>query len=147
MAAWYAVVDTVKQFPLGHRHSDVNGNEYIYLKGVASNASGEWLVWDEDYAATRLTADEVGPVGVSMSDFDATTDFGWAQIWGKNTVAKSDTVAADKALYIDGTAGRVDDLKVNGDEVHGAFSMIADATNVVTVFLCYPYVSDVLDES
>lgn len=120
----------------------MNGNEYIYLKGVASNASGEWLVWDEDYATTRLTADEVGPVGVSMSDFDATTDFGWAQIYGKNTVAKTDTVAADKALYIDGTAGRADDADVAGDSILGAYSMIADATNVATVMLNYPGVED-----
>ena len=141
--AWYDEVDTVKKFPLGHRNKDVNGNEYVYLKGVASNASGEWLVWDEDYATTRLTADEVGPVGVSMSAFDVTTEFGWAQIYGKNTVAKSDTVAADKAVYIDGTAGRVDDADVAGDSVHGAFTMIADATNVVTVLLTYPWVSDI----
>lgn len=141
--AWYEEIDTVKKFPLGHRNKDVNGNEYVYLKGVASNAAGEWLVWDEDYATTRLTADEVGPVGVSMSAFDATTEFGWAQIYGKNTVAKTDTVAADKALYIDGTAGRADDADVAGDSIHGAFSMTADTSNVATVFLSYPWVSDI----
>ena len=141
--SWYEEIDTVKKFPLGHRNKDVNGNEYVYLKGVASNASGEWLVWDEDYATTRLTADEVGPVGVSMSAFDVTTEFGWAQIYGKNTVAKTDTVATDKALYIDGTAGRADDADVAGDSIHGAFSMTADTSNVATVFLSYPWVSDI----
>lgn len=141
--AFYDNVDTTKKFRLGTRKRDVAGNEYIYLAGVASNAAGEWLVWDEDFATTRLIADEVGPVGVSMAAFDATTEYGWAQIYGKNTVAKTDTVAADKALYIDGTAGRADDADVAGDGIHGAFSMAADATNVATVWLHYPFVADI----
>ena len=141
--AWYEDVDTTKKFRLGTRKKDVAGNEYIYLAGVTSNASGEWLVWDESFATTRLTADEVGPVGVSMGAFDVTTEYGWAQVYGKNTVAKTDTVAADKALYIDGTAGRADDADVAGDSIHGAFSMTADTTNVATVYLNYPFVTDI----
>jgi hypothetical protein len=141
--AWYTDVDSSKKFRLGTRKRDVAGNEYIYLAGVTSNASGEWLVWDESFATTRLTADEVGPVGVSMADFDATTEYGWAQVYGVNTVAKTDTVAADKALYIDGTAGRADDADVAGDSIHGAFSMAADSSNVATVMLNYPFVTDI----
>src|SRR3990167_8931096 len=120
--AFYDDVDTSKKHRLGTRKRDVAGNEYIYLAGVASNAIGEFLVWDEAFATTRLTADEVGPVGISMGAFDVTTEYGWAQIYGKNTVAKTDTVAADKALYIDGTAGRADDADVAGDSVHGCFT-------------------------
>lgn len=141
--AWYEDVHSAKRFRLGTRKNDVAGNEYIYLAGVTSNASGEWLVWDESFATTRLTADEVGPVGVSMAAFDATTEYGWAQVYGKNTVAKTDTVAADKALYIDGTAGRADDADVAGDSIHGAFSMTADTSNVATVYLNYPFVTDI----
>ena len=51
--------------------------------------------------------------------------------------------AADKALYIDGTAGRADDADVSGDSIHGAFSMTADTTNVATVMLNYPFVTDI----
>ena len=133
--AWYEDVHTTKRFRLGTIKEDVKGNKYIYLKGVTSNASGEWLVWDEDFATTRLIADEVGPVGVSMSAFDATTEFGWAQIYGVNLVAKTDTVAADKALFIDGTTGRADDSDVAGDHILGAYSMTADTSNVATVWL------------
>lgn len=138
-----SIVDSSQQVPLGTRARDASGNEYIYLKGVGSNAAGKWVVWDENYATTLLTADEVGPVGISMSAFDATTEFGWAQIYGVNTVASTDTVAADKALYIDGTAGRADDADVAGDSIHGAFSMTSDSTNVATVYLNYPWVSDI----
>lgn len=141
--AWYEDVHTSKTFRLGTRKRDVANNEYIFLAGVASNASGEWLVWDEDFATTRITADEVGPVGISMSAFDVTTEYGWAQVYGKNTVAKTDTVAADTALYIDGTAGRADDADVAGDSIHGAFAMTADTSNVATVWISYPWVSNI----
>ena len=138
--AWYNNVDTIKMFPLGHRQKDTKGNEYAYLKGVASNAAGSWVIWEENYATTLITADKVGPVGISMAAFDATTKFGWAQIYGVNLIAKTDTVAADAGLFIDGTAGRADDLGVAGDWIAGAWSMTADATNVATVFLDYPSV-------
>lgn len=141
--AFYDNIDTTKKFRLGTRKKDVAGNEYIYLAGVASNAAGAFVVFDESFATTLLTADEVGPVGVSMAAFDVTTEYGWAQIYGKNTVASTDTVAADKATYIDGTAGRVDDADVTGDSVHGCFTMTADTTNVATVWLNYPWVSDI----
>ena len=141
--AWYDDVHTSKKWRLGTVKTDVAGNKYIFLSGVASNAIGNWVVYDEDYGATRLIADEVGPVAISMSAFDATTDYGWAQIWGVNTVADTDTVAADKALFIDGTTGRADDADVAGDAIHGAFSMTADTSNVATVFLSYPWVSDI----
>ena len=141
--AFYDNVDSSKKFRLGTRKKDISGNEYIYLAGVTSNAAGEFVVYDESFATTRLIADEVGPVAVSMAAFDATTEYGWAQIWGKNTVAKTDTVAADKAVFIDGTTGRVDDADVAGDAVHGCFTMTADTSNVATVWLNYPWVSDI----
>ena len=141
--AWYNEIDSTKKFRLGTRKRDVAGNEYIYLAGVTSNAEGKFVVFDESFATTLLVADEVGPVGVSMSAFDATTEYGWAQIYGKNTVASTDTVAADKATYIDGTAGRVDDADVAGDSVHGCFTMTTDTSNVATVWLNYPWVSDI----
>ncbi|MGE3341484.1 MAG: hypothetical protein AB7J46_06345 [Candidatus Altimarinota bacterium] len=140
--AWYNQVDSEKKFRLGTRKKDVAGNEYIYLAGVSSNAEGKFVVFDESFATTLLTADEVGPVGVSMGAFDATTEYGWAQIYGKNTVASTDTVAADKQLFIDGTAGRADDADVAGDFIVGAYSMSADTANVASVWLNYPSVGD-----
>jgi hypothetical protein len=141
--AWYEDIHATKRHRLGTRKRDVLNNEYVYLKGVASNAAGKFVVYDENFATTLLTADEVGPVGVAMAAFDTTTTYGWAQIYGVCTVASTDTVLADKAVYIDGTAGRVDDADVAGDSVHGAFTMTADTSNVATVFLSYPWVSDI----
>ncbi len=134
-------IDTTQQIALGTRGFDGSGNEYIYLEGVASNVAGAWSVFDEDYATTLLIGNEVGPVGIAMAAILA-DQYGWYQVFGKNTIASTDTVAADKALYIDGTAGRADDAGVAGDLIIGAYSMSADTSNVATVWLTYPHVSD-----
>lgn len=129
---------------LGQRFEDKNGNVFVFCKGVASLAAGDWVVFDEDFALTRLVGNEVGPVGIAMGAADATTKGTWVQVYGKNTIAKTGTVAADKQLYISSVTGAVDDLAVTGDLVIGAFTMTADTANVATVFLSYPNVTDVL---
>lgn len=137
-----SAVDTSASEILGKRAWDETGNEFIYLQGASSTVAGDWIVYDESYATTRLVANEVGPVAIAMAAIDATTKYGWYQIFGKNTIARTDTIAADKSLYVDGTAGRVDDLGVAGDIVIGAYSMTADTSNVATVYITYPHVSD-----
>ena len=137
-----SIVDSSAKIGVGTRAFDVSGNEFIYLQGVGSTSAGSWVTYDENYATTLLAANAVGPVAIAMATIDATTKYGWYQIAGKNTVAKTDDIAADKGLYIDGTAGRVDDLGIAGDLVLGAFSMTASVGNVATVMLTYPSVSD-----
>ena len=137
-----SVVDLAKEHQLGTRARDTDGNEYMYVQGVASGAAGSWVSIDEDHVTTLLAANAVGRVGIMMAALDATTDYGWIQIYGKNTIAKTDTVAADKALYIDGTAGRADDADAAGDTIQGAISRSSDSSNVATVELNYPFVSD-----
>ena len=138
-----AVHDEAKN-SLGTRYSPDGGKtEYIYLKGVASTAAGDWVKFDEAYASTRLVADSVGPVAIAQAAVVA-NKYGWYQIYGVSTIAKTDTIAADKQLYIDGTTGRADDLAVTGDMIVGAQSMTADTTNVATVMLNYPFVTDAL---
>lgn len=136
------IVDTTQKAELGTRAWDSNGNEFIYLQGVGSTVAGDWVVFDEDYATTRVVADEVGPIAIAMAAVNATTSYGWYQIFGKNEIARCDTVAADKSLYIDGTAGRVDDAGVTGDLIIGAYSMTADSSNICTVWITYPSVSN-----
>lgn len=129
---------------LGERFTDpTTGKEYIFLAGVASTAAGSWVTFDEAFATTLLAANAVGPVAIASAATVASTK-GWYQIYGVNTVAATDTIAADVALFIDGTAGRADDAVVTGDLIVGASSMTADTANVATVFLSYPYVTNVL---
>jgi len=72
------------------------------------------------------------------------SSYGWYQIYGKNEIAKSDTtISTDKQLYIDGTAGRVDDDDVAGDAVIGALSRSTATSNVITAEINYPFVCNV----
>lgn len=134
-------VDDSAQVELGTRAFDEDGNEWIYLKGVATVSQGSWVSFDEAYATTLLAANAVGRVAIADAAVVA-NKYGWFQIYGKNIYAKTDTVAADKALYIDGTAGRADDAGVAGDAIFGAWSRTADTANVATVELNYPFVMD-----
>lgn len=123
--------------------SDGTGaREYIYLKGVASTVAKDVVTFDENFATTRLVANAVGPVAVALAAVVA-NKYGWYQIYG-NASVNSDTTAADKALYIDASTGRVDDAAVTGDLILGMVSTAADSTNVLPVFLNYPHVTDIL---
>jgi len=140
-------VDTTQQYPLGTRAFDTAGNEYIYVQGVSSGAAGSWVSMDEDHVTTLLTADAKGRVGVLMAALDATTDYGWCQIYGKNTIAKAATGFADNGLiYCTSTAGTIDDADVAGDLVSGAMGRSAVSDGVITVELNYPFVDDTADD-
>lgn len=140
------VVHDAQKYAKGTIGIDNAGNEYIYLPGVTSVVAGDVVVYDEDYATTRLAPDEVGPAAIATAAVDATTEFGWFGRKGIFSV-NSDTVAADKALFIDTGAGRVDDASVAGDIILGLFSMTSDtfsgAANLTRVYANYPFVSDV----
>jgi len=136
-------IDTTAKHALGTKTYDGDGNEYIYLQGVASTAANDFVTYDEAFLTTRLVANAVGPVGVAMAATVAST-YGWYQIWGSASGA-TDAVADNAVLYIDATAGRVDDSAVTGDLVIGAITRSTDAsTNVATVQLSYPYVTNTL---
>lgn len=136
-----AVHDTQKM-ALGVMYQN-GGKVYLYVKGVASCVAGDWVTFDENYAITRLVADAVGRVGIMLAAVVA-NKYGWCQVFGVNTVARTDTVAADAALYIDGSTGRADDAAVTGDLILGAKSETADTSNVATVSLNFPYVTNIL---
>ena len=137
------VVHTTAMHPLGAM-VHIDGKIYQYVKGVTSGAAGSWVTFDENYATTLLAANAIGPVGILMAALSTTSKYGWMQRLGVNAIASTDTIAADKPLYIDGTSGRADDAVVVGDLIVGAISMTADSSNVATVFLNWPFVTDAL---
>jgi hypothetical protein len=134
-------VDTEKRFALGTEIT-LGNDAYVYVQGVASGAAGAWATFTSAGVTTLLAANAVGRVGIMMAALDATTDYGFVQVKGRNTIAKSDTVAADTVPYIDGTAGRVDDAAVVGDKVYNAVILTADTSNVTTVWINHPYVTN-----
>jgi hypothetical protein len=55
-----------------------------------------------------------------VSTLDATTDFGWLQIYGR-AIGKALTAFADNGVcYLTATAGSIDDASVIGDVIHNA---------------------------
>lgn len=141
---WTTQIHAAKRFRLGTLKTGVDNGVYMYGAGVASNVAGAWCVFLDasTWVPTLLAADTAGPVGISMSANTSATNYSWYQVFGYNIIASSDTTAANKPLYCDGTAGRVDDATSAGDLVFGAFSTAADTSNVLPVFISFPYVTN-----
>jgi len=137
-------IDTVKRHALGTKIF-LGDQSYVYVQGVTSGAAGKWVTFTPAGVTTLIAANASGEVGILMSTLDATTEYGWAQIFGNNTIASVDAVsAAGLPLYIDGTAGRADaGTDVSGDVILGAISTSAAASNIASVFLNYPMVINV----
>lgn len=123
-----ATVSTTQNHPFGTivRARDAGSTaygeaEFIYVKGVSSGAVKKWAGYNSKSGATTLAvADGNYPIGIMVSDLDATTDFGWLQIRGR-AVGKCLTSFADNGVcYLTGTAGSVDDTSVIGDVIHNA---------------------------
>ena len=137
-------VDTVQMQTVGTRAFDLDNNEYIYMQGVDSAVAGSWVSYDEAHVTTLLVSNAVGRVAVAMAAIDATTDFGWFQIYGKNVLALGidGADATDEPIYTTVTDGSIDD-HTGGDAgsemVIGAFIRVAESSNVCTVELNYPY--------
>jgi len=142
-------VDTEKKHNFGARAFDSDGNEFIYMQGVGSAIAGSWVSFDENHVTTLATASAVGRVAIAMAAIDATTDYGWFQIYGTNTLAlaKAD-ITVDKPLWLTSTAGYVDDLHPGSDMIKGAMCRVAadvSAASAFTATINYPFVNGVSD--
>jgi hypothetical protein len=126
-----AVTDTTQNHPLGTivkaKDPTYGEGEFVYLKGLASTAVGEAVIYDQ-YAGTtkRAVAGDRGPAAIAMSA-NVASQYGWYQIGG-SAVAKTGTVAAAGNVYVTATAGTLDDATVSGDKIDGARFKTADGT-------------------
>jgi len=137
------VVDSAAMHPVGTRAFDKDGNEYIYLLGVASVAIGTWVSFDEAGVTTRSAANAKGRVGVAMAAIVASS-YGWFQIYGEASGLALTAFADNGLVFLTGTAGSVDDTAVAGDLVVGAMgrSAVNETTLLATFELNYPFVTD-----
>lgn len=142
--AFYTAVDSTKKQRLLTRKRHVDGSEYIYLKGVTSTAAGSVVTFDEAGVTTLIAANAIGPVAIANAAVDASTKYGWYMIFGSRTAACDAGVVDNAKVYIDGTSGRVDDTVVAGDQVHGAVFRSTDTSNLATLEVKYPFVTDSL---
>lgn len=116
--------------------------EMMYLKGGTNVAARSVVTIASDFTTVLIAARAIGAVAVSIGAVDATTKYGWFVVKGK-AAAASDGVTTALPLYVDGTAGRVDDSAVAGDQIIGMVAASGDDTNTVVVnMLTYPSVAD-----
>jgi hypothetical protein len=102
--------------------------EFIYLKGVASTAIGEPVIYDLDAGTTTraVATTSRGNVAIAMSA-NVANQYGWYQIAG-TAVTKTGTVAANGRPYVTATAGTLDDAVVAGDAIDNARFITANGT-------------------
>jgi hypothetical protein len=152
-----ADLSTTQNHPLGTRvrarDAGSNGNgegEFIYVKGVSSGTRGDFVGIDaDDYTTTLTVADGVYQlIGVLMSTLDASTKYGWAQIFGKAVANVKASFADNGDLYLTSTPGSLDDADVAGDYVLnavGASAIDTPETGKAEVQLAYASTDNALD--
>lgn len=140
-----AATSATQQHPIGMTitaQSDLLGEgEFVYLKGLASTAVGEAVIYDT-YANTtkRFVANDRGPVAIAMSA-NVANQYGWYQIRGAAVAKVAAGFAAGAKVYATATAGTVDDAVVAGDKVDGAIGKTAidtPSTGFAVLALHYP---------
>lgn len=140
-------VDTTQRNDIGARAFDNLGNEYIYLKGVASTIVGSVVTFSGLTGLTALiVADMSGPVAVATGLTVAST-WGWYAIYGivpVDVVANSAAVATTaKNPGRETTDGKVGDGRAAGDEIIGFIQLAATTAAAVTnCQLNYPSVNN-----
>lgn len=135
-----SIIDTTQQVPLGTRARDASGNEYIYLKGVASTAAGDFVTYDSAFATARLAVGGYGPVAVAGAAIVADR-YGWYQIAGVSASTANvatDAAGAGKFIYASATAGRATTTAATTDGIIGALPLANPAANTAVVHLNYP---------
>jgi len=140
-------VHSTAKYDIGTRRSDKHGNVYVYLKGIATTAAGDFVTYYITSTAAAVTARLVqsakGLVAIAMAATVA-DKFGWYMIAGNLLTANMTTsCAAGAVIYSTATAARVDDVKGTGDLIVGAVCSVLAAGNVGGVTLNYPSVNDV----
>lgn len=128
--------------------TDYGVGEFIYLKGLASIAVGECVMYEAgDYQTVLAVANNQGSIAFAMAATVA-SEFGWFQIKGRAVSLVSASFAADLAVYLTATPGTVDDAVVAGDRVHGCIGFTAIATPAAgqaELSINYPRVDNVAD--
>ncbi len=139
-----AVIDTVASGPLLSFTYDPNGGEYLYMQGIGSTVAGSAVTFDENGITTLVVANAVGPVAFAMAAIVADR-FGWYCVKsprGGMSVNTDAGIVDNGQVYIDGTAGRVDDTAVTGDRLTNAIFRGTDTANFTLCEFDHPWVTD-----
>jgi len=136
-------IHTSQKNPLGQVVADEMGYEYVYLKGVASLAAGDWVAYvPGTFVTTRLVDSLTGMVAVAMAATLA-SQFGWFQISGLTPTYSNittDASADQKPLYRSATAGRASTTAAATKAIFGAVGVGAAASNAGTAQISRPFI-------
>ena len=145
-------VDSEAKFTVGTRTQTKDGNEYIYLPGVASVAARDWVTYNTltsgSYGSvTRLAADAKGPVAIAQAAINGNS-YGWFGVRGLFDGYCGQATTSGHALYSCGTTAAVAGAKVNGDGVMNAFAVSTGVSGgTVKAHIVYPFVTDTVPAS
>lgn len=138
----YTDIDTTQRNVLGQVEKDDSGNEFIYLKGVASLVAGDFVVYDGTYATTRAVNTPVtGPVAMACAAVLA-NQYGWFQIGGVTPATANiatDASGSGKPLFLSATAGRLTTTVAAGNAVLGSWAKGNPASNAGAALLNRPF--------
>jgi hypothetical protein len=137
LTPFYQQINATKRFRLLTRKMDSLGNVYVYLKGVASLAAGDFVTYDKDGVTARSGATSTGAVAIAMSANTASTTFSWFLIRGYYATANVATHSngSGKALFVNATAARATSTPLTEGTIMGAFTAGNSTSNVGPVYL------------
>lgn len=145
---WYQAVHASKRYRLGTIKTAIDGSQWLYGKGVASLAAGDWVLFNAGtYAPVRMTDTPLtGQVAISGAANILATTFSWYMIYGATTLTALSglvniaTTSTDKApIAQSSTAGRALGTGVVATKtVVGAFAIGVSAANLGDALLIYP---------
>src|SRR5687767_73275 len=127
--------------PLGAVRLFSDGNHYIYLKGVASTAANDWVVFDETYQTTRMVATSAGPAALASAATIAST-FGWYLYVGSGTAYVLSAAVSAATLFANAQAGAAATAVVHNKAILNARTTAVAASNAAAVQINRPWVGD-----
>jgi hypothetical protein len=111
-------VDAEATNPVGTEARDTNGNEFLYLRGVAGCVAGSVVTFDSTGQTALLAANAKGPVAVAGGPTVA--GYGWFCVKAPLTFPANvaPNCAANALVGREGADGVVGDGRLAGDQIH-----------------------------
>ncbi len=124
---------------------------HIYLSGLTSTATGEYVVYDSGtFTTTRLATTSKGSVAIATAAIDAATKFGWYGIVGSYAAFNLSATLSNNYVYASGTAGAGTSTLTKNAQVKRAITRGAAPTTTggatQTTIIDRPYIGS-YDES
>jgi hypothetical protein len=132
------------KYSLGTRTTDKDGNEYIYLQGVASTVAYDWVSYGTVYISARLVNSVKGPIAAAQAATVANEN-GWYQIKGTGSAKTSNSSAVNLNCYTCGVTGAVTtESATTGSVIFGVISgQVNTGTATTKVYMNYPWIGSI----